>query len=134
MRHDSKLNWKTMLRPFIGQSINSAHSSSRRQGNRSSICSSMGKSDHQYGGLWFCMNYYWLNEKTIKNKYPLPLPEELFDRLGGSTIFSNINLCLGYWQVPLSKEDIPKTAFKSCWGLYEFLVVPLECQMPQRSL
>ena len=76
------------------------------------------------GGLRFCMNYRWLNKKTIKNRYPLPVPEELFDRLGGTTIYNNIDLQSGYWQVPLRKEDIPKTAFKTRWGLYEFLVVP----------
>ena len=76
------------------------------------------------GGLWFCIDYRWLNKKTIKNKYPLPLPKELFDRLGGSTIFNSIDLRSGYWQVPLRKEDRRKTAFKTCWGLYEFLVVP----------
>ena len=65
-----------------------------------------------------------VNKKTIKNKYPLPLPKELFDRLGGFTIFSSIDLCLGYWQMPLRKEDIPNIAFKTRWGLYEFLVVP----------
>ena len=76
------------------------------------------------GGLRFCIDYRWLNKKTIKNRYPLPLPEELFDRLGGATIYSSIDLRSGYWQVPLRKEDIPKTAFKTRWGLYEFLVVP----------
>ena len=76
------------------------------------------------GGLRFCIDYRWLNKKTIKNRYPLPLLEELFDRLGGATIYSNIDLRSGYWQVPLRKEDIPKTAFKTRRGLYEFLVVP----------
>ena len=76
------------------------------------------------GGLRFCIDYRWLNKKTIRNRYPLPLPEELFDRLGGSQVFSKIDLRSGYWQVRLRKEDIPKTAFKTRWGLYEFLVVP----------
>ena len=76
------------------------------------------------GGLQFCIDYCWLNKKTIKNWYPLPLLEELFDRLGGATIFSSIDLRSGYWQVPLRKEDILKIAFKTRWGLYEFLVLP----------
>ena len=76
------------------------------------------------GGLRFCIDYHWLNKKTIKNRYLLPLREELFENLGGSMIFSSIDLRSGYWQVPLRKEDIPKTAFKTRWGLYEFLVVP----------
>ena len=75
------------------------------------------------GCLQFCIDYYWLNKNTIKNTYPLLLLEVLFDRLGGSTIFRNINLHSRYWQVPLRKEDVPKTAFKTRWGLYEFLVV-----------
>ena len=76
------------------------------------------------GGFRFCIDYGWLNKKTSKNRYPLPLAQGLFDRLGGSTIFSSIDLHSGYWQVPLRKEDIPKTTFKTRWGLYEFLVVP----------
>ena len=48
----------------------------------------------------------------------------MFDPLGGSRVFSKVDLRLGYWQVPLRKEDISKTAFKTCWGLYEYLVVP----------
>ena len=76
------------------------------------------------GGLRFCIDYRWLNKKTIRNQYPLPLPEELFDRLGGSKVFSKIDLRSGYWQVPLRQEDRKKTAFKTRWGLFEYLVVP----------
>ena len=65
------------------------------------------------GGLRFCIDYRWLNEKAIRNRYPLPLPEELFDRLGDSQVFTKIDLRSGYWQVPLRQEDIPKTAFKT---------------------
>ena len=75
------------------------------------------------GGLRFCIDSRWLNKKTIKNRYLLPLPKELFDRLGDATIYSSLNLRFGYWQVPLRKEDIPKTAFKTRWGLQEFLFV-----------
>ena len=76
------------------------------------------------GGLRFCIDYRWLNKRTIKNRYPLPLPEEMFDRLGGAKVFSKIDLRSGYWQMPVRQEDIPKTAFKTRWGLYECLVVP----------
>ena len=76
------------------------------------------------GGLRFCIDYRWLNKKTIKNRYPLPLPEEMFDRLGGAKMFSKIDLRSGYWQMLVRQEDIPKTAFKIRWGLYECLVVP----------
>ena len=48
----------------------------------------------------------------------------MYDRLGGSKVFSKIDLRSGYWQVPVREQDIPKTAFKTRWGLYEYLVVP----------
>ena len=48
----------------------------------------------------------------------------MYDRLGGSKVFSKIDLRSEYWQVPIREEDIPKTAFKTRWGLYEYLVVP----------
>ena len=76
------------------------------------------------GGLRFCIDYRWLNNKTVKNKYPLPLPKEMFDRLGGATVFSKIDLKLGYWQMPIRPRDIQKTAFKTRWRLYEYLVMP----------
>ena len=76
------------------------------------------------GGLQFCVDYHWLNKKTIKNRYPLPLPKELFDHLGGVTIYSSIDLRSGYWQVQLRKEDILKTTFRTRWGLYELLIIP----------
>ena len=76
------------------------------------------------GGLRFCIDYRWLNKKTIRNRYPLPLPEEMLDRLGGAGVFSKIDLKSGYWQMPIREEDIPKTAFRTRWGLFEFLVMP----------
>ena len=76
------------------------------------------------GSLRFCIDYRWLNKKTVKNRYPLPLPEELFDRLGNARVFTKIDLRSGYWQMPVKPGDIPKTAFKTRWGLYEFLVMP----------
>ena len=53
------------------------------------------------GGLRFYIDYHWLNKRTIKNRYPLPLPEEMFDRLGGAKVFSEIDLRSGYWQMPV---------------------------------
>ena len=61
-----------------------------------------------------------LNKKTVKNRYPLPLPKELFDQMWRSKVFSKVDLWSGYWQMPLKTEDIHKTAFKTRWGLYEF--------------
>ena len=76
------------------------------------------------GGLRFCVDYRWLNKKTVRNRYPLPLPEEMFDRLGGAKVFSKIDLKSGYWQIPVRDGDVHKTAFKTRWGLYEYLVMP----------
>ena len=76
------------------------------------------------GGLRFCVDYRWLNKKTIRNQYPLPLPEEFFDCLGGSKVFSKIDLKSGYWQIPVREGDVQKAAFKTRWGLYEYLVMP----------
>ena len=76
------------------------------------------------GSLRFCIDYRWLNKKTVKNKYSLPLPEELFDRLGSAKVFSKIDLWSRNWQMPVKPEDAHKTAFKMRWGLYKFLVMP----------
>ena len=86
------------------------------------------------GSLLFCIDYHWLNKKTVKNRYPLPLPEELFDRLGSAKVFSKIDLWSGYWQMPVKPGDVHKTAFKTRWGLYEFLVIPFASPMPLPSL
>ena len=64
-------------------------------------------------GLQFCVDYCWLNKKMIRNQYPLPLPEEIFDRLGGSKVFSKIDLKSGYWQIPVREGDVQKTTFKN---------------------
>ena len=65
------------------------------------------------GSLRSCIDYRWLNKKTVKNKYPLPLPKELFDRLGQAKVFSKIDLKSGYWQMPIKPKDIHKIAFKT---------------------
>ena len=76
------------------------------------------------GSLQFCIDYRWLNKKAIKNRYALPLPEDLFDRLGSTRVFRKIDLHSRYWQMPVKQEDLHKTGFKMRWGLYEFLVIP----------
>src|SRR4051812_10624406 len=70
-----------------------------------------------------CVDYRPLNEVTIKNKYPLPRIDDLFDQLKGARVFSKIDLCTGYYQLKIRKEDIPKTAFTTRYGLYEFTVM-----------
>lgn len=80
-----------------------------------------GKKD---GSLRMCLDYRWLNARTVKNRYPLPLPEELLDRLSGKQYFTRIDLRSGYWQMPIRKQDQPRTAFRSRYGHFEFKVVP----------
>jgi hypothetical protein len=70
-----------------------------------------------------CINYRALNEVTIKNKYPLPRIEDLFDRLRGASVFSKIDLRLGYHQLRIRPSDIPKMTFITKYGLYEFTVM-----------
>jgi hypothetical protein len=73
--------------------------------------------------LRLCLDYWPLNVVTIKNKYPLPRIDILFDQLAGAQVFSKIDLRSGYHQIKIRAEDIPKTAFTTRYGLYEYLVM-----------
>jgi hypothetical protein len=70
-----------------------------------------------------CVDYRPLNAVTVKNKYPLPHNDLLFDQLIGAHVFSKIDLCSGYHQIKIREEDIPKTTFSTRYGLYENLVM-----------
>jgi hypothetical protein len=73
--------------------------------------------------LWMCVDYRPLNEVTIKNKYPLPRIDILFDQLTGARVFFKIDLRSGYHQIRIRPEDIPKTAFTTRYGLFKYLVM-----------
>ncbi|GJT61005.1 putative reverse transcriptase domain-containing protein [Tanacetum coccineum] len=71
-----------------------------------------------------CIDYHELNKLTVKNRYPLPRIDDLFDQLQGSSVYSKIKLRAGYHQLRVREEDIPKTAFRTRYGHYEFQVMP----------
>jgi hypothetical protein len=73
--------------------------------------------------LRLCVDYHPLNAVTIKNKYPLPRIDILFDQLAGAKVFSRIDLRSSYHQIKIRPSDIPKTAFSTRYGLYEYLVM-----------
>src|SRR3954469_10086326 len=70
-----------------------------------------------------CVDYRPLNLAMIKNKYPLPRINDLYDQLVGSSVFSKMDFRLGYHQIKIRNEDVPKTAFTTRYGLYEFTVM-----------
>ncbi|GJS25763.1 putative reverse transcriptase domain-containing protein [Tanacetum coccineum] len=76
------------------------------------------------GSFRMCIDYRELNKLTIKNRYPLPRIDDLFDQLQGSSVYSKINLRSGYHQLRVRDEDITKTAFRTRYGHYEFQVMP----------
>ncbi|GJY30194.1 putative reverse transcriptase domain-containing protein [Tanacetum coccineum] len=76
------------------------------------------------GSFRMCIDYHELNKLTVKNRYPLPRIDDLFDQLQGSSIYSKIDLRSGYHQLRVREQDIPKMAFRTWYGHYEFQVMP----------
>ena len=74
--------------------------------------------------LRLCVDYRKLNRVTVKNKYPLPRIEELFDQLNVACYFSKIDLRSGYHQLRVRDSNIPKAAFRMRYGHFEFVVMP----------
>nr|GFC31348.1 putative reverse transcriptase domain-containing protein [Tanacetum cinerariifolium] len=76
------------------------------------------------GSFWMCIDYREIKKLTVKNRYPLPRIDDLFDQLQGSSVYSKIDLRSGYHQLRVREEDIPKIAFRTRYGHYEFQVMP----------
>jgi hypothetical protein len=77
------------------------------------------------GTLRFCVDYRGLNDLTVRNSYPLPHMDDLFDRLQGAKYFSKIDLRTGFYQIALAEEDRAKTAFRTRYGHFEWTVLPM---------
>jgi hypothetical protein len=80
--------------------------------------------EKQDGTLRLCVDYRGLNKVTVKNRYPVPLIADLFDRLSGAEFFTKLDLRSGYWQVRIAEGDTPKTTMVTRYGSYEFKVMP----------
>ena len=84
----------------------------------------LGGSKKKDGTFRLCIDYRQPNKVMVKNRYPFSWIDDLFDQLKGANVFSKINLRSGYYQMRIKGQDMPKTAFRTHYGHFEFLVLP----------
>src|SRR3569833_406237 len=75
-------------------------------------------------GLRMCVDYRMLNQMSVKSRYPLPRIDDMLDTVSGAKFFTSLDLTSGYWQIRISEADVPKTAFRTPFGHFEWRVLP----------
>lgn len=94
------------------------------QPSKSEWCNPVGLVPKKDGTIGFCIDFRYLNSVSKFDSYPTPRVDDLIERLGKAKYLTTIDLCKGYWQVPLSQQSKELTVFRMPWGLFEFTVLP----------